>query len=204
MRQDPPTAPSIPDTAEPRREAILNAAFEVFRQYGFRRTAMEDIARAAGLSRASLYLHYRNKQDIFRSLVQAYFDATEARVRDALAPGLWPEDALAAVFAAKIGPELEAMFASPHGSDLLDANFSTAADIVSAGEARIAALLGDWLAQENAAGRLSLVAFDGDARALAETMIGALMGLKDPAAGVEAYRAGAQRLAQLFGRGLAR
>ncbi|GAB4270615.1 MAG: TetR/AcrR family transcriptional regulator [Pararhodobacter sp.] len=202
---DPTPANALSDPgSDPRRAAILGAAFEVFRQYGFRRTSMEDIARAAGLSRASLYLHYRNKQDIFRSLVRHYFDATEKRVRAALAPGLAPEDALGAVFAAKAGPEMEAMFASPHGEDLLDANFSTSADIVKEGEERIAMLLADWMIHEDAAGRLRLEAFDDDAQALARTMIAALTGIKAPAQGIEAFRAGAQRLAQLFGRALAR
>ncbi|MCB1405239.1 MAG: TetR/AcrR family transcriptional regulator [Rhodobacteraceae bacterium] len=195
----------IPEAeVDPRRAAIIGAAFDVFCRYGFRRTAMEDIARAAGMSRAALYLHYRNKQDIFRSLAQHYYDVTDARLRQALRPGLSPQDALDAVVDAKAGPELEAMFASPHGEELLDANFSTSADIVRAGEARIAAILADWLASETRADRITLAAVGGDADALATTIIGAISGLKTPSAGYAAFRADCGRLMALIGRGLRR
>ena len=50
------------------RERILSAAFTLFGRYGFKRTSMEDIASEAGLSRAALYLQFRNKEDIFRDL----------------------------------------------------------------------------------------------------------------------------------------
>lgn len=195
----------IPEAeADPRRAAILDAAFDVFCRYGFKRTAMEDIARAADMSRAALYLHYRNKTDIFRSLAQQYFDVTDARLRRALCPGLAPEAALLALVDAKAGPELEAMFASPHGEDLLDANFATSADLVQAGEARIAAILAEWLAAEARAGRITLDAVGGDAGALATTIIGAISGLKTPGSGFAAFRADCRRLMALIGRGLRR
>ncbi len=37
-----------PQTAD-KQELIINAALDLFRHYGYRRTAMEDIARAAGV-----------------------------------------------------------------------------------------------------------------------------------------------------------
>ena len=69
-------AVSLPPSATPvdRQDAILDAAFGAFATYGYRRTSMDDIARGAGLSRTALYLHYRNKEDIFRSLAARYFD----------------------------------------------------------------------------------------------------------------------------------
>lgn len=185
---------------DPRRIAILGAAFETFCRYGFKRSTMDDIARAAGLSRAALYLHFANKQDIYRSLIGYYFTVTEVRAREALVPGLAPEKALAAFFAAKAGPELEAMFASAHGEELIDANANTSADIVQAGEKQIAHVLADWLEEEARAGH---VALPGAARDVAETIVAALAGLKSPRAGIEAFRTDATRLAALLGRGLA-
>ncbi len=190
------------DPQDPRSAAILGAAVGVFARYGFKRTSMEDIARAAGMSRAALYLHYRNKQDIFRSLVQGYFDLAEGRMRAALQPGLAPAPALEAAFFAKLGPEMMPLLDSPHGEELMDANFATAADLVAAGEARLAGLIAGWLQAESAAGRLTLAAFDGDAEALAQTMVAALFGLKHQCRSHEALRLGMGRLARLFGRGL--
>lgn len=184
---------------DPRRAAILGAAFETFCRYGFRRTAMEDIARAADLSRAALYLHFASKSDIYRSLIRSYFTVTEGRARAALRPGMDPEAALLAFISAKAGPEVEAMFASPHGQELLDANIATSADIVHEGEGRIAGILADWLQAEAVAGRIAL---PQPADAVATALVGALAGLKTPAAGLAAYRASAALLAALIGRGL--
>lgn len=190
------------DEQDPRSAAILGAAVEVFARYGFKRTSMEDIARAAGMSRAALYLHYRNKQDIFRSLVRGYFDLAEARLQAALKPGLAPALALEAAFSAKLGPEMASLIDSPHGEELMDANCVTAADLVAAGEARLGGLIAAWLQAEAAAGRLTLAAFDDDAAALAQAMVAALGGLKHQCRSYEALRLGMGRLARLFGRGL--
>lgn len=192
------TAPPDQDL-DPRRAAILAAASEVFARYGFRRTAMGDIASQAGLSRAALYLHYRNKQDIFRSIVQAYFALAETRMRAALAAGTDPVTTLTAAFEAKVGPEMAPLFESPHGEELLDANFATAADIVTQGEARLSALLAAWLEAQRDRGA---IVFDGPSPAMAATLIGALGGLKHAGGSYAAIRASMARLAQVFGRGL--
>ena len=54
---------------ENKREAILNAAFITFKNYGYRKTSMHDIATALGISRASLYSYFENKDDIFRCVL---------------------------------------------------------------------------------------------------------------------------------------
>ena len=51
-----------------KRESILSAAELQFSRYGFRRTSMQDIAKETGVSRASLYSYFENKEEIFRSL----------------------------------------------------------------------------------------------------------------------------------------
>jgi AcrR family transcriptional regulator len=54
-------------TTPDKRGTILAAAFDVFINYGFRKTSMDDIARAAGMSRPALYQVFRNKTEIFRA-----------------------------------------------------------------------------------------------------------------------------------------
>ncbi|MBN8293590.1 TetR/AcrR family transcriptional regulator [Rhodobacter sp. NTK016B] len=189
------------DESDPRRVAILMAATEVFARYGFKRTSMEDIAKAAGLSRTALYQSYRNKQDIFRSLVAWYFGQAADRVAKALQPGLPPEQALGAAFVAKLGPEMKLMLDSPHGEELMDGGLDAAADLVAEGERQVAGLLEQWLLDEAAAGRIVLP--DSDAAALAGTMVSALHGLKTtPGIGYDPLCASMGRLAALFGRGL--
>lgn len=188
------------DDMDPRRAAILGAAFDTFCLYGFRRTAMEDIARASGQSRAALYLHFPNKQAIYRALIEHYFTMTEARMRAVLAPGMDAAGALEAAFAAKAGPEIAAMLASPHGGELLDANAAVAADLVPAGEGRLADVLAEWLDSEAHAGRIRLTE---PAAELARTLFAALGGLKAGCVQYADFRAAAARLARVVGRGLA-
>ncbi len=49
-----------------RRCALLDAAVGVFARYGFRKTSMDEVARAAGVSRQGLYLQFANKEELFR------------------------------------------------------------------------------------------------------------------------------------------
>lgn len=53
---------------ERRRQQILVAAKRVFSSKGFSGATMEDIAREAELSAGTLYLYFRNKDELFSSL----------------------------------------------------------------------------------------------------------------------------------------
>jgi len=180
-----------------KQTAILKAAFSCYAHYGFRRTSMADIAAAAGMSRPALYLHFRNKTDIFRSLVQAHYDDAIRRVEQALSEPGPPETVLQNAFRAQSGQIAEALLASPHGGELLDTGNVTSADIVAAGESRLAALYADWLRQQGESGQ---TARHQDPGQTAWIFIGALKGIKHlPCAD---YRARVEQLARLFGRGL--
>ena len=186
-----------------RLNAILDAAHQTFAAYGFKRTVMDDIARAAGMARTALYLHFRSKEDIFRSLGQYYYDTAAASVSAALSAGHPPAQALAAAFVAQGGEIAQALLSSPHGAEFTDIKTAHSADIMRAGEARLVGIYADWLTAEAAAGRVSLQDFGGDARALAATILAALHGMKAGAADYPAYAASVARLAALFGRALA-
>src|ERR1700730_16769258 len=54
----------------PQREAILVAATPIFLRYGFKKTSMDDVARAAGGSRQGLYLYFDTKDLLFRESLQ--------------------------------------------------------------------------------------------------------------------------------------
>lgn len=51
-----------------RRQALLDGAQSVFFSKGFEHTSMDDIASEAGFSRALLYVYFKDKKDIYRSL----------------------------------------------------------------------------------------------------------------------------------------
>lgn len=71
--------------SDPRRAALLEAATGVFLRYGFKKTSMEALARAAGLSRQGLYLHFATKEALFKEAVLWRLGATRAAGKAALA-----------------------------------------------------------------------------------------------------------------------
>ncbi|WP_219217522.1 TetR/AcrR family transcriptional regulator [Variovorax boronicumulans] len=88
-------------TGPDRRTVILDAAIGVFLRYGYRKTSMDDLARAAGISRQGLYLHFPSKDELFKQaatwLAQQSLDA----MRSALAREDLPlEERLTGAFAA--------------------------------------------------------------------------------------------------------
>ncbi|UYG00919.1 MULTISPECIES: TetR family transcriptional regulator [unclassified Halomonas] len=52
------------------REALLNAAEEVFFEKGVARTSLEQVARHAGVTRGAVYWHFKNKGDLFMALIE--------------------------------------------------------------------------------------------------------------------------------------
>ena len=182
-----------------RQDAILDAAFAAFSNYGYRRTAMEDIAQSAGISRSALYLHFRNKEDIFKSLAARYFEAATKAVAVELAKqGPTGAETLANAFYAYDGKIMEVVLGTPHGAEMLEAGHMISADLVIAGEARIHKLLEDWL------GSQALPAGLGTAKALAATVLSALKGLKQTAKTPENHRASQAQLAQVLAMALGR
>jgi AcrR family transcriptional regulator len=67
---------------ETTRDSLLEAARGRFLRFGPRKTTMDEVARAAGCSRTTLYAHFRNMEDLYGSLLDQ--DA-EAFIRDASA-----------------------------------------------------------------------------------------------------------------------
>ena len=66
-----------------RREQILAAATPAFARAGFAATSLDDIATAAGISRAILYRHFDSKSDLYRAVL----DRACARLAGAVGTG---------------------------------------------------------------------------------------------------------------------
>jgi AcrR family transcriptional regulator len=90
--------------AERSRRAILDAALQMFSTQGYRSTSTRDIAEAAGISTGALYHHFADKELIFQSLLDEYWQATTSRefpLNAALIDGAFPDDLLALAHAAR-------------------------------------------------------------------------------------------------------
>ena len=57
-----------------KREQILDATIPVIGQFGLKKTSVEDLAKAAGLSKQGLYLHFASKEELLAAAMQRYFD----------------------------------------------------------------------------------------------------------------------------------
>jgi TetR/AcrR family transcriptional regulator, fatty acid metabolism regulator protein len=64
----------------PKRDAILRAAIDVFAERGFFSAQVADVARAAGVAAGTVYLYFKNKDDLLVSI----FDRS---MRGAIAEG---------------------------------------------------------------------------------------------------------------------
>jgi AcrR family transcriptional regulator len=52
------------------REKIIKAAIDAFSKYGFDRTRMDDVANTADLSKGTIYLHFKSKEDLFYAICE--------------------------------------------------------------------------------------------------------------------------------------
>ena len=62
-----------PDVSEERKDQILNAAEEVFNQKGLDNARMDDIAEETGLSKGTLYLYFKSKDDLIAAILDRIF-----------------------------------------------------------------------------------------------------------------------------------
>lgn len=67
-----------------RREQVLAEALTVFATFGYRKTSMDAVARAADISRPGLYFLFASKEELFRATMQQELDQALNDARAAL------------------------------------------------------------------------------------------------------------------------
>jgi AcrR family transcriptional regulator len=70
---------------ENRATVIVEAANRLFASYGYERTNVEDIAREAGISKASVYLEFKTKADILVQVIELFSAQRIAQLEQQLA-----------------------------------------------------------------------------------------------------------------------
>lgn len=83
-----------------RRRQLLAVARAVFGAEGYRATSMNDVARAAGVTKPVLYQHFDSKEELFLELVRDVAADVRAVVREALAAAEGPRQQVESGFAA--------------------------------------------------------------------------------------------------------
>ncbi|NMN98368.1 TetR/AcrR family transcriptional regulator [Antrihabitans stalactiti] len=80
--------------AEATRARLMVAAIAAFAEKGFHGTTTRDIAAAAGMSPAALYVHHRSKEELLYMISRAGHERTLTLVRNAIAVGGTPAEKL--------------------------------------------------------------------------------------------------------------
>lgn len=77
-----------------KRRQILDGARRVFVASGFDAASMNDVTRASGVSKSTLYVYYRSKEELFRALIADERERTFSGFGPIFADTLHPERAL--------------------------------------------------------------------------------------------------------------
>jgi len=80
------------------RATLLEAARALVREKGFARTTLEEVAARAGMTTGAIYGNFRNRDELFVALGDAYWPPIKPRV----APGATFAEAMRAMAAATI------------------------------------------------------------------------------------------------------
>ena len=172
MRKPNPVAISGQEDA--RQGRVLEAALGAFLRYGFRKTSMEEVARAAQLSRQGLYLHFPTKEDLFRAALKHALDTGFAAATNALLDDAELEPRLVAAIDAWVGRFVGLDAACV--ADLYEASATLGGPLLAEYEAAFVAALSKAL---RGAGLVAAYkSASVNARQLAETLNATVRGLK--------------------------
>jgi|ETNmetMinimDraft_26_1059896.scaffolds.fasta_scaffold87106_2 AcrR family transcriptional regulator len=163
------------DRRDAKVSVLLDAAREVVMRFGYRKTTLEDIADAAGVSRATLYYYFPNKEEVFRALIEREINAFQQILTDAVDPDAPPDERLMALVRTRYTHlrRIKALYSVTHNisREHLPMALQALGGLEEAERALVAGLLGEGIAS----GRFRPV----DVDLLAAAILAALRGLDE-------------------------
>jgi len=200
-------APAARRARRPRTapENILAAAFTCFARYGYRRVSLELIAQEADVSRAALYLHFTNKEDLFRAVSRQVHERAQAAAEAAAETAGDVATRIGAVLEAKHGQFYEIVHGSPHVAELVEEGNRLCGDLSEAYRKRFLRTLRGVIRQAAQEGEVDLEGAGLDAGQAAELFVDAAKGLQGAGAmpqNPSRYRRRVGRLVRLLAAGL--
>ena len=66
------------------REKIIEKATEIFNKYGYKKTAVDEIAHQLGKGKSSIYYYFSGKEEIFQAVVEKEADKLRGLVRESI------------------------------------------------------------------------------------------------------------------------
>ena len=74
------SGPTFAERSEATTQELIRTARALFAERGFAETSIEDVVRAAGVTRGALYHHFTSKTDVFRAVFEAEEQELAARL----------------------------------------------------------------------------------------------------------------------------
>jgi len=66
------------------KKRILSAATNLFSRFGLEKTTMEDIAKAAGKGKSSLYYYFKSKEEVYAEVIRKEIAGLKTTIRKAI------------------------------------------------------------------------------------------------------------------------
>jgi AcrR family transcriptional regulator len=106
------------ESASAKPIAIVLAGLQLFTQYGYRKTSVDDIARAAQVAKRTVYLHFENKAAVFLAILEYLGDQVRQRCAAAESAGGTAVDRLTGLLDAYFAMGFELYRKSEHMPEL--------------------------------------------------------------------------------------
>lgn len=185
-------------------DQILESSLAVFCRYGFGKTTMKDLADAAGISRAALYLHFSNKEDLFRAGSQRAHETVMTEVDSALSTTGPVIDRIDRAMTAYLQGLMEEISSSPHGQELFDSNLAISGDITRESRERLTRRIAQALDEAASAEEIDLTAVDATSTELAGLILATAEGMKRTRGETEKLSDGSSLFMRILGAAISR
>lgn len=88
---------------EKKRELILKSAERIFIRHGYKKTSVDEIAKESKVSKGAIYIFFRSKEEIFKTLVERKINKLWEEIEKAASEKSDPREKIKAAFLAKVG-----------------------------------------------------------------------------------------------------
>jgi AcrR family transcriptional regulator len=116
--------------SEDTQEKILVAAIQRFSNFGYRRTSINDVAEEAGLARATVYLYWKRKEDLFIAGLERFHSHSRNLAESAAAKKGSAAERIHAMVIAQYGASSDIVHGTASGHEVFEANLKLGSDFV--------------------------------------------------------------------------
>ncbi len=118
----------MPDDQDDIKNRILEAAIQRFKQYGFCKTTVEEIAKDIKIRKANIYLYFKSKKDIIIAIIDSYYQHKLSQSEEVCHNGTSIKQRFMDLIYIRFMAMYEDCLSSPHGCELAQLTSTTMKD----------------------------------------------------------------------------